>query len=210
MTRSGYAALRTARGRSGSVVNRVRIFPEWRRKKLSASSKFGSDKDLTQFSRYRDMAMGDAETMESSDWYDDGLAFECTRCGNCCTGSPGHVWVSMPEVERLAQRLSLSVDQFGSRYLRLIGSRLSLLESRAGDCVFWDAHAGCTVYEARPDQCRSWPFWHAHLTNPEAWAKVSEFCPGCGTGPTRDLVQIRSNLRLAPDRPGWPNGSVSD
>ena len=136
--------------------------------------------------------------MSGSDWYEDGLAFACTRCGNCCTGSPGHVWVSLPEVERLANRLSLSLDVFGSRYLRLVGDRLSLLESRFGDCVFWDSETGCRVYEDRPDQCRSWPFWHSHLASPEAWEKTSQFCPGCNTGPTRDLVQIRSALRQAP------------
>jgi len=177
---------------------------------LSNSSKFGTHKDLTQVTRMRGSWMDDSRNLKSSEWYADGLAFECTRCGNCCTGSPGHVWVSLPEVERLAGRLTMTVDQFGSRFLRLVGSRLSLLETRSGDCVFWDARVGCTVYEARPDQCRSWPFWHAHLGDSEAWAKVSDFCPGCGTGPKHDLVQIKSILRLAPDRPGWPNGTDSD
>ena len=26
-------------------------------------------------------------------WYRDGLRFACTRCGACCTGAPGYVWV---------------------------------------------------------------------------------------------------------------------
>lgn len=177
---------------------------------LSRSGKFGSDKDLTQFEQYRGSAMDGAEETGEATWYGSGLSFECTRCGNCCTGSPGHVWVSLPEVERLASRLSLTVDQFGSRYLRLVGARLSLLESRAGDCVFWNPEAGCTVYEARPDQCRSWPFWNGHLADRESWERVSKFCPGCNSGPNYDLVQIRSILQLAPDRPGWPDRSDTD
>ena len=29
---------------------------------------------------------------DSGPWYADGLSFECTMCGNCCTGPPGAVW----------------------------------------------------------------------------------------------------------------------
>ncbi|MFM1805538.1 MAG: hypothetical protein RL136_2417, partial [Planctomycetota bacterium] len=25
-------------------------------------------------------------------WYAEGLRFECTQCGNCCSGGPGAVW----------------------------------------------------------------------------------------------------------------------
>ena len=38
-----------------------------------------------------------------SPWYQDGLAFSCTRCGACCTGAPGYVWVSPEEIGRLAE-----------------------------------------------------------------------------------------------------------
>ena len=38
-----------------------------------------------------------------SPWYRDGLAFSCTRCGACCTGGPGYVWVSPEEIEELAR-----------------------------------------------------------------------------------------------------------
>src|SRR5207248_8895996 len=31
-------------------------------------------------------------------WYQDGLAFTCTRCGKCCTGEPGFVWVTDDEL----------------------------------------------------------------------------------------------------------------
>ena len=33
-------------------------------------------------------------TADSPEWYRDGLRFECTRCGACCTGAPGYVWVT--------------------------------------------------------------------------------------------------------------------
>ena len=41
------------------------------------------------------------------DWYDDGLRFECTQCGNCCTGPPGMVWFTPEEGRRMAEGLGL-------------------------------------------------------------------------------------------------------
>ncbi|MCH7752933.1 MAG: YkgJ family cysteine cluster protein, partial [Planctomycetes bacterium] len=38
-------------------------------------------------------------------WYQDGLRFKCTGCGNCCTGSPGYVWVNQAEINALAAHL---------------------------------------------------------------------------------------------------------
>ncbi|MFM7740581.1 MAG: YkgJ family cysteine cluster protein, partial [Planctomycetota bacterium] len=26
-------------------------------------------------------------------WYKDGLRFQCSQCGDCCTGGAGYVWV---------------------------------------------------------------------------------------------------------------------
>lgn len=138
-------------------------------------------------------------------WYQDGLSFECTGCGACCTGAPGHVWVSEPEVTRLARRIGMSVEDFGRRYLRFARGRLSLVEKHNGDCIFWEKAVGCTVYEDRPDQCSSWPFWHGNLGSREDWDEVAEDCPGCNRGARWDLVQIQVELGRSPDRPDWPD-----
>src|SRR5262245_28253885 len=93
-------------------------------------------------------------------WFAAGLRFTCTQCGACCSGDPGHVWVNSEEVAALAAHLSLSVADFESRYLRRVGSRRSLFERHSGDCIFLhETTRRCTVYEARPVQCRTWPFW---------------------------------------------------
>ena len=44
------------------------------------------------------MGLGDDDP-----WYRDGLAFTCTRCGACCTGAPGYVWVDADEIAALAE-----------------------------------------------------------------------------------------------------------
>src|SRR2546426_9873212 len=113
-------------------------------------------------------------------WYRDGLQFGCTGCGNCCTGAPGYVWVKEKEIEALARLLGLSVQAFGKRYLRRVGARYSLLERARGECVFYRDGGGCTVYAARPEQCRTFPFWPENLRAAGAWEQLKRDCPGAG------------------------------
>lgn len=129
---------------------------------------------------------------EVAPWYREGLAFECTRCGACCTGAPGYVWVDAEEIARLAENRGESVEDFGRRYVRRVGHRLSLIERPGGDCIFWDKSAGCTVYEARPVQCRTWPFWLENIASPEDWDHVTSVCPGSGRGRVFTVEEIRA------------------
>src|SRR5947208_972520 len=79
-------------------------------------------------------------TSQAQPWYADGLRFTCTQCGNCCTGGPGYVWISVPEIKRLAKFLNLSAEKTVERYCRKIDGRFSLSESRSPggswDCIF--------------------------------------------------------------------------
>ena len=126
-------------------------------------------------------------------WYKDGLRFQCTGCGDCCTGAPGFVWVNKEEIANLAAKVGLDEDEFESRYVREIGVRKSLVEFNNGDCVFFDGKTRkCKVYEARPRQCRTWPFWDSNVRTPEAWAQTCEVCPGSGTGRLYQLGEIEA------------------
>jgi hypothetical protein len=123
-------------------------------------------------------------------WYREGLCFECTRCGICCTGAPGHVWVTWEESRGLAGAVGLDLAEFRRRHLRRVGSRYSLTEKPNGDCVFWDRAAGCTVYRARPAQCRTYPFWPENVRTRVAWEGVMEECPGAGRGRLYSIDEI--------------------
>lgn len=126
-------------------------------------------------------------------WYADGLRFGCTGCGACCL-IEGHVWVDKEEIARLAEHLGLSLDDFGAKYLRRIGRRYSLTEipfpgnPTKKACVFWDGK--CTVYEARPRQCRTFPFWSENLESPEAWQEAADLSPGVNSGRLYQLGEI--------------------
>jgi hypothetical protein len=153
--------------------------------------------------------------MSDSPWYSDGLGFECSRCGNCCTGAPGYVWVTLEEMRRIAETLGLAFDVFTKRYVRRVGERYSLVERPNGECVFWSREAGCTIYPARPAQCRAWPFWPAHLVSQGAWERTKRFCPGAGQGPVHSLEEIEASARLAAEAlrseppSACPSGSAS-
>lgn len=116
---------------------------------------------------------------ESPPWYAKGLRFGCTQCGACCRGE-GYVWVDAREAAGLADHLGLKLGDFGHRYLRLVGNRLALVDGPDGACVFWQD--GCTVYPARPRQCRTFPFWREHLVDERAWEAVAEESPGVHRG----------------------------
>ena len=137
----------------------------------------------------------------ADEWYADGLRFQCTQCGNCCTGPPGAVWFADDEAEVMAQMCNLGVKAFLKKYARRIGKRWSLKEhkTRHGyDCIFLDrrtapGRAICSLYEARPMQCRTWPFWPENLESPEAWEYTRRVtpCPGMESGPLIPIDQIR-------------------
>ena len=153
-------------------------------------------------------------------WYADGLKFRCTCCGNCCTGPTGYVWVTDAEIAIVAEHLKLPEPEFRRRHVRNIGKRQSLKEiKRDGnyDCEFLIPLAGddpehgkrrrgCGIYEVRPLQCRTWPFWDGLLDSPEDWDDASEGCPGMNRGKHFDLDHIE-RMRTAEAWPQEPPSS---
>lgn len=129
-------------------------------------------------------------------WYQDGLQFQCTACGKCCSGGPGYVWVNAAEVVNLARELELTEEEFRRRFVRKVGNRHSLIEYADGDCILLDpVTRHCLAYKARPIQCRTWPFWTSNLKTPEAWEQTCQVCPGAGKGTLYGLEQIEIERR---------------
>jgi Fe-S-cluster containining protein len=132
----------------------------------------------------------------SGPWYHAGLRFRCTRCGHCCTGAPGYVWVNDEEIAAIAGHRGDDVDEFRTMHVRQVGSRQSLREKANGDCIFYDKYQGCTIYPVRPKQCRTWPFWESNVASPETWKKTCEVCPGSGQGELISVDEITRRLKL--------------
>jgi len=125
-------------------------------------------------------------------WYHQGLQFECTQCGNCCTGSAGFVWVTDEEIRAIADYLDRPVGEIRLLCTRPARGKVSLREHLNGDCIYFDPKArGCTIYPVRPVQCRIWPFWNTNISSPEAWAEVQKGCPGAGQGNFVSLEEVQ-------------------
>lgn len=156
-----------------------------------------------------------------SEWFDEpdparighpherGLRFSCTMCGNCCTGPPGYVLVSDDEIRALAQRLGMGEQDFRDRYTHRTSRGVSLTERETEfgfDCVFLDrtsvpGRAVCGVYEDRPMQCRTWPFWPENLRSREAWRRAARTCPGINQGTLVPVEAIRIRRARTPGGP---------
>ena len=129
---------------------------------------------------------------EDGPWYRDGLRFECTQCGNCCTGTPGVVWVDDEEIAAIAEFLDKPVGEIRLMNCRRVAGRVSLNEYANGDCVYFDpVNRGCTIYPVRPKQCRTWPFWDSIIENEKDWKSIQPGCPGAGCGKLYSLEEIR-------------------
>lgn len=135
---------------------------------------------------------------DKTPWYSEGLRFECTQCGACCSGEPGYVWVNKDEIEAMAAEIGLEVDAFERKFVRKVGKSKSLIEYPDGDCIMLDPRTRkCTVYAARPIQCRTWPFWDSTLKKRKDWKETCEVCPGAGTGRlyTLDEIEVARNKK---------------
>jgi Fe-S-cluster containining protein len=132
------------------------------------------------------------QNSEQEPWYRDGLNFTCTQCGNCCTGAPGVVWVDDAEIKAIADLTGKSTGEILLMHTRLYAGRRTLTEYANGDCTFFDPEKrGCTIYEARPVQCRTWPFWNSNLKDKASWDSLSPDCPGAGKGAFVSFEEIQ-------------------
>lgn len=104
----------------------------------------------------------------------------CKACrGKCCRGIAGYVWVSMEELEKMAGTKKMDLTLFSTQYIRQVQGRLSLQERAINGehfCCFFDPiNCQCTIYQNRPKQCRTYPFWNQLTKDPQ---KLVIECPG--------------------------------
>lgn len=107
-------------------------------------------------------------------------ASACESCqGRCCTGESGYIYVTQNEIIRIAELLELTISDFAVEYLFKKGYKYSIKENKFNDsyeCAFYDrASNGCKIYEARPLQCRTFPFWDYYKSRVD---ELKEECPG--------------------------------
>ena len=144
-------------------------------------------------------------------FYEKGLHFTCTGCSTCCRYESGYVFLSKSDVSRLLIFLKMDNKAFLEQFCRWIPSlsdteQLSLDEKSDYDCVFWSQSAqngkgGCLVYDARPLQCRAFPFWSTVVYDLNSWKATSRECPGMDKGALHTKDSIEKWLAMRRNEP---------
>jgi Fe-S-cluster containining protein len=136
-------------------------------------------------------AGSDAGRQDKPPWYDPGLSFKCTQCGNCCSGPAGVVWFTPEEGRKMAEHLGLPEAEFLRTYAEKRYGKWTLKEvvhpDRGYDCIFLrferkTKKALCSIYPARPTQCWTWPWWPSILKSRKSWDAAAKTCPGIRKG----------------------------
>ena len=103
----------------------------------------------------------------------------CLTCTGICCRWGGYVWITEEEMTQMAEVMNLSLESFAGEYVKAAYGKLSLQERlRDGQyhCSMLDPFNNrCLVYEARPRQCKTFPFWDQYREN---YIKLLELCPG--------------------------------
>ncbi|HNZ27627.1 MAG TPA: YkgJ family cysteine cluster protein [Spirochaetota bacterium] len=117
------------------------------------------------------------------------LDFSCQRCSNCCRLEPGAVFLTREDADNISRSLNLSLEDFLSRYCRELYKGnipvVALKEKKNYDCILWND--GCAVYNVRPVQCRTYPYWPYIAESQEYIDLEKRRCKGIG---------VKGNLTL--------------
>lgn len=87
---------------------------------------------------------------------------DCIKCPSLCCKMAGYVQVTETDIRRLARHLGMSVRAFEERHVLKV-TRKGEKQIKPGyeTCQFLGADRRCTVYEARPKDCRGYYCWLA-------------------------------------------------
>lgn len=138
------------------------------------------------------------------------LKFECqSSCpGKCCKVPKGKnlfVFLTLRDRMMLSWFLKKPVNKFASQGL-FTSTRFTNKPSRQWFLNFGKNQAcpflksgKCSVYKARPTQCRTWPYW-SELVNEKTWELLKEDCPGIGKdGTPDDIAEQKLRTQVAAD-----------
>ncbi len=131
-------------------------------------------------------------------WWSEGVRFQCQGSGNCCVsrGEYGFVFLTKTDRIRMAQHFNLPLAAFTKKFCTKVDGNWALKEIPGEpNCVFLEDKK-CSIYEARPTQCRTWPFW-PEVMKARVWNReVASFCPGVGQGPLIQAEEIKARLAM--------------
>lgn len=134
------------------------------------------------------------DALTEKPWFANGLKFHCTGCGKCCTGPSGYVFLSETDLHTLAAHFSLTPQAFAKKYTRLVDDQYALLDRPGSDACIFLKDNKCSVYGARPIQCRTFPWWVQNIETPSDWEEAALHCEGINHPDAKevDVVEIQA------------------
>jgi len=108
-----------------------------------------------------------------------GMKFECTGCGKCCKG-PGNVYIARKEMDAIVSFLKIKPKEKNAFIKRIVQYKKGdfLVHSSGGACRFLDENDRCSIYEVRPLQCRTYPFWPSYFQDAKSYRSLKKECEG--------------------------------
>lgn len=94
----------------------------------------------------------------------------------------------------MAKVLKLSTREFTKKYCDQEDGIWKIANPPDGDCMFLK-NKRCSVYEGRPTQCRTWPFWPETMKAKTWTGEVAKFCPGVGKGKIWSREEVEAQLK---------------
>ncbi len=102
--------------------------------------------------------------------------FSCLQCGACC--KVGFIYLKKGEADKIARSLGMPAAQFKKKYTTwFLWLGRALKWTQAGGCVFLKDKK-CSIYESRPEQCRTWPYWARLLNSRSELERARGYCKG--------------------------------
>ena len=147
----------------------------------------------------------------------NGIGFECQNCGNCCsTVFEGYIFLYPHDIEQLLNFFKINFQELYNTYLNKIQIGLVIWDENLQDthktfdvdilildsgkrdnCIFLEEKDNkklCKIYEARPAQCKIYPFWNDIMTDSEQLEKIKLECNGFSQEITHNLPLVKSKV----------------
>lgn len=126
-------------------------------------------------------------------WEKEIPRFECQPdCFKCCS-KPGLVYFDTEDIRNASKNLGLTTAKLKSEFLEKEDGHWHINVEEDKPCPFLD-FTGCVIHEAKPRQCRTYPFWRENLHSKNLWKLTAGFCPGIGKGPIVPPESIKKML----------------
>jgi Fe-S-cluster containining protein len=121
----------------------------------------------------------------------NGFHFLCDKCGNCCRNFKGVIYLSIHELNTIADNLNLTLEEVFNKFVHierenavLNGDKINLcylaINQINDKCVFLDRNNHCLIDDYKPFLCKLFPFWSIIIEDKEKFGNYMELCKGFG------------------------------